>query len=225
MPKKTRAMTTYSVRLNSQVVKDLELRATERRSPVAALIRSAIGDYLNNLEGEDVLAQMEQRIIATIERVERQRARQRRQAELTLLEVDYIRRSMDFRFMRRLEPNEDPVSVFRRSDKSYFDWLQKVFKKRLDLLVNAVTEPTIMLDEARDTTEEVKLAEPAPAVPTPKPAGRPAPLVNAVTEPMIIPAQSGDTKDNLQPVESEPDIPAPKQSPMVATDVAPPTLR
>lgn len=225
MARRSSAKTTFSVRLSQQALSALHERASEERKTIGAVIRSLVADYLNGRDVEDVLGKMEARIIATMERVERQRARQRRQIELTLLEVDYLRRNMDFRFMKRLEPNEDVGSVFRRSDKTYLDWLQKVHKRRLDLLTNAITEPTIMLDKASEATENQPLPEPELAVPASQPQERREPLVRPAIEPTTTPNEARDVAERPQPIEAASAVPAPKSIGLATPGVAAPTWR
>lgn len=225
MAKRSYAKTTFSVRLSQQALSELQQRASEDRKTVGAVIRSLVAAYIEERDGEDILGNMESRIIATIERAERQRARQRRQIELTLLEVDYLRREMDYRYMKRLGPNEDPVSIFRRSDKSYFGWLQKVFKKRLDLLCNAVTEPVLFLEEVREDPEEPRPGGPMPDALAPNTSGSSDLPADTVSKPAAaVNGARGLTEKSLA-VETGLSVPAPKPTGVVTTDVNAPAIR
>lgn len=161
MAKKSDPKTTYSFRLQPQTVTTLQQRASEQRTTVGALIRSLIFDYLDQRETEDVLAQMEARIIATINRIHRQQARTRWGADLTLATVDYIRRFMDSRYLTRLDPNEATSDVIRRGDKAFSDWVQKSLDHRLGALLNmATTEHPASLDDQADSEALAEAAEP-----------------------------------------------------------------
>ena len=225
MAKKRDPMTTVTVRLSTRVLDSLQARSSEQRQSVSAVIRSLIADFLDGADAFDALGETEARIIAALDRVERQRVRQRRQSELIMLEVDYLRRNMDYRFMKRLAPDEDTASVFRRSDKTYFDWLQKVHKHRLDMLTNAITEPTVMLDKVRDATDEPPKVGPGPAAPAPNPTGGPGPLVDAPSKLTTNVGEARSATDAPRPVQPESAIPAPKPEEMATTDVAAPISR
>lgn len=225
MVKRNGAKTTFSVRLSQQALSALQERASEDRKTVGAVIRSLVADYLDGRDVEDVLAQTEARIVATLERMERKRARQRRQIELILLEVDYLRRNMDFRFMKRLVPDEDTASVFRRSDKTYFDWVQKVHKHRLDQLTNAITEPTVMLDEDREATESQPPAEPESATPALQSLEPRGPLGRPAVAPAATPNDAGRAAEKPPPTEPASAVPAPKSIGTATPDVAAPSWR
>jgi Ribbon-helix-helix protein, copG family. len=218
-------MTTISVRVSDTILADLQDRASQERQTVSGVIRLLIRDYLDEALGTDALGAMEARIVATIERAERQRARQKRQTELTLLEVDYLRREMDYRYMKRLGPNEDPVSIFRRSDKSYFGWLQKVHKKRLDILMNAISEPAVMLEEAEDPSAEAPSAEAGPVSAFPKAPVPPDHPANVAARPAVIVKEAKCVTEEPLPAEAGISVRAPKPMGVSTTDVDAPTAR
>jgi hypothetical protein len=169
MAKKLRPMTTISVRVSDTILADLHSRASQERQTVSGVIRLLIRDYLDEATGTDALGAMEARIVASIERAERQRARARWQAEITLAEVDYIRKVIDGRFLKRLEPNEDKVTVYVRGEKLFLDWLQKHHKRRSDILIKTITEPDITLEDQGDGTELGADIEPEGERPSPTP--------------------------------------------------------
>jgi hypothetical protein len=164
MAKKSDPKTTFSVRLQSQTLRALEHRACEQRTTVGAVIRMLVFDYLDQRDTEDVLAQMEARIIATINRVGRQRARARREADLTLATVDYIRRLMEARVPKRLEASEDVATVIRRGDKAFSDWVQKSLNHRISALLTVATEQSASLDDELDNAGPQTLTEPEAGV-------------------------------------------------------------
>lgn len=65
MARKSYAKSTYSIRLDGDVVKELQRRAKEEQTTVGALIRRSIDGYLNERDAGEALAGMEDRIIAT----------------------------------------------------------------------------------------------------------------------------------------------------------------
>lgn len=226
MQKKPCPMTTYSVRLSLETVRALEARASEHQS-VGAVIRAAIDEHLCGLEGEDILAHMEQRIVATIMRISKQHVSVSRKIDFLTGQTDYVRRQTDLYHLGKQNPEETHASRLQRGDQAFFNWANSKMERRIALLRDARTRLPIILEEASDEPEELETTKPemAPTVPAPKPSGRSDPLVSAVTEPTITPAQTGDTREKAQPAEPAPEVPAPKPSAIVTADVAAPTWR
>jgi predicted DNA-binding protein len=222
MQKKPCPMTTYSVRLSLETVKALEARASEHQS-VGAVIRAAIDEHLSGLEGEDILAQMEQRIVATIMRISKQHVSVSRKIDFLTGQTDYVRRQTDLYHLGKQDPEETHASRLQRGDQAFFNWANSKMERRLALLRDARTRLPIILEDASDEPEELEPTKPevALAVPAPKPSGRLDPLVNAVTEPTITPAQTREP----QPAEPAPEVPAPRPSPIMTASVAAPTWR
>lgn len=90
------AKQTYSVRLDEEQRRQLEVRSEAIGLPVGHLIRCSINDYLRQQEEKDYLSEVESRIATAINRLGRQVEKDRSEQQLVVGMLDYLREWLAF---------------------------------------------------------------------------------------------------------------------------------
>lgn len=101
------AKQTYSVRLDEDQRRQLEIRSELIGLPVGHLIRSAISDFLRQQEEKDYLSEVEARIATAINRLARQVEKDRAEQQLVVGMLDGVREWLAF----TLPPPVDKVEA------------------------------------------------------------------------------------------------------------------
>lgn len=117
-------MTVYSVRLDQKAVIALKQRAQERGLPVAMILRNIINDFLSDRDTDDAIFEMEGRIIASIDRLNRTQLQVRRVADISVAQNEYLRRTLDLIYAKRT-PGEDIKDLLAKHRANFMLWLPK----------------------------------------------------------------------------------------------------
>jgi len=158
MARKSYAKSTYSIRLDGEVVKELQRRAKEEQTTVGALIRRSIDGYLNERDAGEELAQMEGRIITTISRtisqLDRHQLQTRRVADISVAQGEYLRRILALKYVG-LGDGEDSAGMLSRTRNGFMGWLPKALSSTgtVRRMIKQVMEPAFIVDEAPPPSE------------------------------------------------------------------------
>jgi hypothetical protein len=128
MAKKLPPLKVYSFRLDESAAEAIKRRARERGLPVALIIRSIIDDYLQDREGDDYLQAFEERLVATIDRLNRTQLQVRRVADIGVAQTEYLRRKIDLLCSKRT-PGEDIQEVIAKHRATFMTWLPKALAR------------------------------------------------------------------------------------------------
>lgn len=136
-------MTVYSVRLDLDAVQALKLRAQEKGLPVAMVLRAIIRDYLLDRETDQYLSEMEDRIVATINRLNRTQLQVRRVADISVAQGEWIRRNLDLLYAK--ESGADLQEILPKH------W--EAFSKYLPLSLASTGEVRTMIRKVMEPVE------------------------------------------------------------------------
>lgn len=156
MARKSYAKSTYSIRLDDNVVKELQRRAKGEQATVGALIRRSIDNYLQDRDASEVVADMEERIIATIRKLDRHQLQTRRVADISVAQGEHIRRMLVAR-IAVAKAGEDKEQMLARTHDEFMRWLPNALDSTGEVrqMIRQVMEPAIRLEEApNDPTGE-----------------------------------------------------------------------
>jgi predicted transcriptional regulator len=133
------AKRTYSVRLDDEQRRQLEMRAASIGEPIGHLIRSAIADFLRQQEEKDYLAEVEARIAATINRLARQVEKDRAEQQIVLGVLDYLREWLSFTLPS--PPDKDAANeLMKERNKNFLARLPLQFTSNSKAKVTAYME-------------------------------------------------------------------------------------
>lgn len=149
MSRKYTPMTVYSIRLSPDAVIAIQQRACEQKLPAAMLIRSIINSYLSDQDVNDYLAAIEERIIATLQRLSQHQLDTQMAVNTCIAQNEFLRRRFDTSFAKR-QPDEDTKHLLLRYQNAFMAWLPKAMAK--DGVVNRI----LHIDQPSEETMYVK---------------------------------------------------------------------
>jgi len=154
MARKSYAKATYSTRLDGDVLKELQRRAKEEQTTVGALIRRSIDGYLNERDAGEALAGMEDRIIATVRKLDRHQLQTRRVADISVAQGEFIRRLLA-KEHEPLREGEDTTRMLGRTWNGFRRWLPMALSSTgtVRQMIKQVMEPAFIVDEAPSPSE------------------------------------------------------------------------
>lgn len=145
---------TYSIRLDDNVVLELKARAKAEQTTVGALIRRAIDNALENRAVDEYLTDMEHRIVMTICRsisqLDRHQLQTRRVADIALSQNKYLWFQLIANNVLKRQDGEDNLAAFRRTSNSFMRWLPASLSANgvVRRMIKQVMEPSFIVDEA-----------------------------------------------------------------------------
>lgn len=168
MARKSYAKSTYSIRLDGDVVQELKARAMAEQTTVGALIRRAIGSYLDDRAADETLAEMEQRIIASISRaikqLDRHQLQTRRAADISVAQGELLR-GLLLGGLYAQKGGETREQMLARTREEFMRWLPKALAATgevMQMVRASMEEPAIRFEEeaADDLRDEDGIEEP-----------------------------------------------------------------
>lgn len=125
---KNRAMVSFTFRMDRPTIQELRERADQQHVPVSILIRRLVVEYLDECQGNDLLGQMEARLIATLDRLSRYQLQTRRVTDIAVAQGEFLRQIIVNATAKPYE-NETSQAFRLRKQQIFLDWLPPALSK------------------------------------------------------------------------------------------------
>jgi hypothetical protein len=167
MARKSYAKLTHSIRLDGDVVKELQQRAMAEQTTVGALMRRAIDNYLADRDASEAVVEMEGRIIASISRaisqLDRHQLQTRRAADISVAQGELLRGLLMAGLFVR-QDGESREQMIARTRDEFMRGLPKALAATGEVMqmIRASMEPALRSEKAvDDLPDEDGIEEPS----------------------------------------------------------------